>query len=95
MQYYKNKIQRIWFYGIVEFNEELELALTGEYKELYSTGKMYYRETKVAIQKNPDIILPIGVFILDLDSVVNDADCRNSAFLNLIKSKFIENGTNN
>lgn len=94
MQYYKNKIQRIWFYGIVEFNDELELALTGEYKELYSTGKMYYRETKVAIQKNPDIILPIGVFVLDLDSVVNDADCRNSAFLNLIKSKFIENGTN-
>ncbi|OEK06028.1 hypothetical protein A8C32_19570 [Flavivirga aquatica] len=90
MKYYENKIQRIWFYGIVEFNDDLELALTGEYKELYSTGKMYYRETKVAIQKNPDIILPIGVFVLDLDSVVSDADARNSAFLNLIKSKFLK-----
>lgn len=90
MKYYKNKIQRIWFYGIVEFNDELELALSGEYKELYSTGKMYYREATVAIQKNPDITLPIGVFMLDFDSLINDANARNSAFLNLIKSKFSE-----
>jgi len=88
MQFYNNKIQRIWFYGIVEFNDELELALTGEYKELYSTGKVYYRETKVAIHKNPDIILPVGVFIMDLESVINDANARNSTFLDLIKSKF-------
>lgn len=89
MKYYKNKIQRIWYYGIIEFNEEVELALTGEYKELYSSGKMYYKETKVAIQKNPDLILPIGIFMWDIDAVVSDAGSRNSAFLNLIKSKFI------
>lgn len=89
MQYYENKIQRIWYYGIIEMNDEVELALTGEYKELYSSGKAYYRETKVAIQKNPEIILPIGVFIWDIDAVVNDANARNSAFLNLIKSKFL------
>lgn len=89
MRFYKNKIQRIWFYGIIEFNEEVELQLTGEYTELYSTGKMYYRETKIAIQKNPDIIVPIGVFIMDLESVINDADARNSTFLQIIKSKFI------
>jgi hypothetical protein len=91
MKYYNNKIQRIWFYGIIEFNDDVELALSGEYKELYSTGKMYYRERMVAIQKNPDIKLPIGVFVLDLDSVISDADCRNSVFINLIKSKFIQN----
>ncbi len=90
MKYYKNQIQRIWFYGIIEFNEEVETALAGEYTELYSSGKMYYRETKVAISLNPKIVLPIGVFIWDLDAVVTDADARNSAFLNLIKSKFIE-----
>ncbi|MDR1023762.1 MAG: ATP-binding protein [Prevotellaceae bacterium] len=85
MQYYQNKIQRIWFYGIIEFNDEIELALSGEYKELYSTGKMYYRETMVAIQKSPEIKLPIGVFIMDLDSIVNDADCRNSVFFKTYK----------
>lgn len=88
MQHYQNQIQRIWFYGIIEFNEEVEMALAGEYTELYSSGKMYYRETNVAISLNPKITLPIGVFIWDLDAVINDADSRNSSFLNLIKSKF-------
>eukprot|EP01041_Mallomonas_annulata_P030005 gene30005-52084_t len=86
MQYYENQIQRIWYYGIIEFNEEVELALSGEYTELYSTGKMYYKETSVAISLNPKKTLPIGVFIWDLDAVVEDAHSRNAAFLNLIKT---------
>ncbi len=90
MKHFNNQIQRIWFYGIIEFSEEVEMQLAGEYTELYSSGKMYYRETNVAISLNPKITLPIGVFIWDLDAVINDADARNSAFLNLIKSKFIQ-----
>jgi len=88
MKYYDNKIQRIWFYAIVEFNEDLEMHLRGEYKELYSSGKMYYRETKVAISMNPDLILPISIYVWDLDAVIKDADLRNATFLNMIKSKF-------
>ena len=89
MQYYDNQIQRIWYYGIIEFNKDVELQLMGEYKELYSSGKMYYRETKVAVEKGTGtIMLPIGVFIWDLDAVVDDAHSRNAAFLNLIKNKF-------
>lgn len=90
MKYYNNQIQRIWYYGIIEFNEEVELALSGRFTELYSSGKMYYDEIPVAISLEPKKILPIGVFIWDLDAVVSDADARNSAFLNLIKSRFIE-----
>lgn len=90
MKYYNNRIQRIWYYGIIEFNEDVELHLAGEYQKLYSSGKMYYKETKVAVQVEPDIKLPIGVFIWDIDAVIGDADARNSAFLNLIKSKFIQ-----
>lgn len=88
MKYYGNKIQRIWFYAIVEFNPEFEISLRGEYKELYSSGKMYYRETKVAISMNPDVILPISIYVWDLNAVIKDADLRNAAFLNMIKSKF-------
>lgn len=91
MKYYKNRIQRIWYYGIIEFNDDVELHLAGEYKELYSSGKMYYREINVAIQKDPPITLPIAVFMWDIDAVAKDADARNSAFLNLIKSKFYHN----
>lgn len=88
MEYYGNKIQRIWFYAIVEFNPKFELSLRGEYKELYSSGKMYYRETKVAISMNPDVILPISIYVWDLDAVIKDANLRNAAFLNMIKSQF-------
>ena len=66
------------------------MALSGRFTELYSTGKMYYDEIPVAISLEPLKKLPIGVFIMDLDSVIKDADARNSAFLNLIKSKFIQ-----
>lgn len=87
MAYYKNKIQRIWYYGVIEINNEVELALAGEYTELYSSGKMYYRETNVAISIDPKVVLPIGVFVWDIDAVIKDADARNSTFLKLIKSK--------
>ncbi len=87
MQHYDNQIQRIWYYGIIEFNEEVEMHLAGEYTELYSSGKMYYKETKVAVSLNPIKSLPIGVFIWDLDAVIKDANSRNSSFLNVIKEK--------
>ncbi|NDW18274.1 ATP-binding protein [Dysgonomonas sp. 216] len=89
MKYYNNQIQRIWYYGIIEFDDATELALSGEYTELYSTGKMYYREKEVAISLNPKKTLPIGIFMWDIDAVVSDANARNQTFLNFIKSKFI------
>lgn len=90
MQHYNNQIQRIWYYGIIEFNEEIELQLSGQFVELYSSGKMYYREIPVTISLNPKLTVPIGVFIWDLDAVIGDAETRNAAFLNLIKSRFAE-----
>lgn len=88
MRYYKNKIQQIWFYGIVEFNEEYELHLEADYHRLYSKGKVYYRNKEVVLQSSPRVSLPAGIFIMDFDAVVEDADARNSTFLNIIKSKF-------
>jgi hypothetical protein len=88
LKYYGNKIQQIWFYGIVEFNEEYELHLQSDYHKLYSNGKVYYRNKEVVLQLNPRVSIPIGLFITDFDAVVNDADVRNSTFLNIIKSKF-------
>ncbi|SKA20783.1 ATP-binding protein [Sediminibacterium ginsengisoli] len=88
MKYYNNKIQRIWYYGIIEFNSEVELALSSDFTELYSTGKLYYNEKDVAISLNPKKTVPVGVFMWDIDAIVNDANARNSTFLNFIKSKF-------
>ena len=88
MKHYDNQIQRIWYYGIIEFNEDVEMQLAGEYTELYSSGKMYYKETNIAISLSPKKTLPIGVFIWDLDAVITDANSRNYSFLNIIKDKF-------
>ena len=88
MQYYNQNIQQIWFYGIVEFNNEFVLHLESEYHKLYSNGKVYYKPKEVVMQINPRIAMPVGIYIMDFDAVVNDADARNSTFLNIIKSKF-------
>lgn len=90
LKYYGNKIQQIWFYGVVEFNEEYELHLQSDYHKLYSSGKVYYRNKEVVLQLNPRISIPIGIFIMDFEAVINDADVRNSTFLNIIKSKFTD-----
>lgn len=88
MQFYNQNIQQIWFYGIVEFNDEFVLHLESEYHKLYSNGKVYYKTKDVVMQINPRIAMPVGMYIMDFDAVVNDADARNSTFLNIIKSKF-------
>ena len=88
MQYYKNKIQQIWFYGIVDFDDEFEKLVAGEYHQLFSKGKVYYKPTEVVTQISPRISFPMGIFLLDFDAMVDDADTRNSVFLNIIKSKF-------
>ena len=36
MNYYPNRIQRIWFYGIVEFNDEFKLSLKNEHYTILS-----------------------------------------------------------
>lgn len=87
-KFYNNKVQRIWYYGIVEFNDELELALSSDFTELYSTGKLYYNQKEVAISLNPKQTIPVSIFMWDLDAIVEDANARNSTFLNFIKSKF-------
>ncbi len=89
-KYYNNKVQRIWYYGIIEYNDETELGLrSNEYKELYSLGKLYYKENNIAISLSPEIKIPIGIFMWDIDGIIKDAEARNSTFLNFIKSKFI------
>ncbi|MCJ8164542.1 ATP-binding protein [Pontibacter sp. E15-1] len=88
MKYYNNKVQRIWYYGIIEFNEETELALSSDFTELYSSGKLYYNEKDVTISLNPKKTVPVGIFVWDIDAIVEDANSRNSTFLKFIKSKF-------
>ena len=88
-KHYNNKIQQIWFYGIVEFDEDYELHLqSNEYHKLYSNGKVYFRNKDVPLVLNSTEKFSMNVCIMDFDALVYDADARNSTFLNIIKSKF-------
>jgi hypothetical protein len=89
LRYYNNKIQQIWFYGVVEFDEDYELHLqSNEYHKLYSNGKVYFRNKDVPLELNSAEKFPMNLCIMDFDALVLDADTRNSTFLNIIKSKF-------
>lgn len=91
MKYYDNKIQRIWFYGIVEFSDELKMSIIEDkYNELYSNGSVYYKEVDVMIDLETKKTIPAGIYLLEMDSFIADADTRNSTFLKVLKSHFIK-----
>ena len=86
-KYYNSRIQRIWYYGIVDFDEDYALHLeSNEYAPLFSNGKAYYREKQVVVTREPRVTVPAGIFIMDLDAVIKDADTRNATFLNILRS---------
>jgi hypothetical protein len=94
MQYYPNKIQRIWFYAIVEFNDELKLYLeNNRYTSLYSTDTLYYGEKDQKLSLSDTNPVKVGYYILSLDAFINDADTRNSTFLQILKEHFQEKQT--
>lgn len=89
MQYYPNKIQRIWFYAIVEFNDELKLYLeNNRYTSLFSTDTLYYSEKQQKLKLTDTNFVSVGYYILSLDALINDASSRNSTFLDILKEHF-------
>ena len=89
MKYYPNKIQRIWFYGIVEFNDDFKLSLKNEeYTPLYSKDSLYYKENKIYLSVDDEIPHLIGTYILSIDAFIDDAKARNSTFLQILKDGF-------
>ena len=89
LKFYPNKIQRIWFYGIVEFNVELKLSLySSGYAPLFSIDSLFYKETEVMLDLETKNKIPVGIFLLSMDSFINDADVRNSTFLTILKENF-------
>jgi anti-sigma regulatory factor (Ser/Thr protein kinase) len=89
MKFYPDKIQRIWFYGIVEFNDEFKMSLMEEkYTSLYSKDILYYKENEVLLNINDTKSHLIGTYILSIDAFIEDAKARNAAFLQILKDGF-------
>ena len=89
MNYYPNRIQRIWFYGIVEFNDEFKLSLKNEhYTPLFSKDTLYYKENEWYLSLESDLPYKVGTYILSIDAFIKDAKAHNEIFLNILKEGF-------
>lgn len=77
-KYYPDKIQRIWFYGIVDIDAEFRIALKEEnYTELFSAGSLFYKEHTVILDEDKNIRIPFGLYVL---SLMPFERCRISKF---------------
>lgn len=90
-KHFGNKIQRMWFYGIIDITDEVELNLDG-YRPLYSTGKLLFSQKDVKVSLNPELTISVGVYLLDYKALIGDAEKRNATFLSLIQNTFRESG---
>lgn len=86
IQYYPNKIQRIWFYGIIDFDIEFEASLKEDsFKKVFSLGDMYHKLQSIIPNPHKDEKVEVDVFILSYNTMLNDAEARNNTFLELLK----------
>ena len=89
LNYYPNKIQRMWFYGIVEFNDDFKLSLLNDkYRPLYSKDQLYYKENSWRKSLDDPTEYIVGTYILSIDAFINDAKAHNEIFLNILKEGF-------
>lgn len=89
---YPNKIQRLWFFGIVDFDNEflVELDESG-WQPIYSKDKVFYKELYVKpVDSNLNPLstpkIPMPVTLMSFQALWNDAQARNQTFLELLKN---------
>ena len=89
LNYYPDRIQRMWFYGIVEFNDDFKLSLlNNKYRPLYSKDLLYYKENSWRKSLDDPTEYIVGTYILSIDAFINDAKAHNEIFLNILKEGF-------
>jgi hypothetical protein len=95
LKYYPNNIERIWFYGITDIDQEFRVSLKEDgFKELFSHGSMFYKSQPIIVddENNP---FPIDLYVMTYDTFINDAESRNSTFLRILKNSIEKNKDKN
>ena len=82
---YCSTIQRIWYYAVVNINDEFAESLQiQKWAPLYSKGKVFYQEFQAP---NPiGSLVPTPIFVLSFDAIVSDAASRNHTFLEILRN---------
>ena len=85
LRYFPNKINRIWFYGITDIDQEFRRSLIeDEFKELFSHGAMFYKSQPIIYDDNKEKF-PVDLYIMTYNTFIQDAESRNSTFLRILK----------
>lgn len=88
-EYYGKRVQRMWFYGVVEFNDKYETHLVNsQFNPLYSNGNIYFRSKIVYTDKNKTSCVIQNAYIMDFKALVEDANSRNETFLTILRNQF-------
>jgi hypothetical protein len=85
LKFYPDRINRIWFYGITDIQPEFRRTLLeDQFKELFSHGQVFYKSQPIIVD-NEDEKFPVDLYVMNYDALIQDAESRNSTFLNLLK----------
>lgn len=88
-EYFNRRIQRMWFYGVVEFDEDFERYLVNQdFNPLFSSGSVYFRSKEIFTDKTKSYGVIQNAYMLDFKALVEDANSRNETFLKILQSKF-------
>ena len=81
---YCNNIQRIWYYAVVNINDEFADSLQMQkWAPLYSKGRVFYQEFQAP--RLDKITVPTPIFVLSFDAIVSDAQSRTHTFLVILR----------
>lgn len=88
-EYFGKRIQRMWFYGVVDFDDRYETHLVNNgYDPLFSNGSIYFHSKTVYTDKKKTIGVIQNSYIMDFKALVEDANSRNETFLKILQSNF-------
>lgn len=90
-EFYDNRIQRMWFYGIVEMDAKYRKHLiNNDFSPLYSNGNVYFRSKKIWLDEEKTQSVIQNAYIMDFKALVEDANTRNETFIKILKQQFAQ-----
>ena len=92
---YPDRINRIWYYGVLGLNENLKrrLIASDRFRRMFSNDEYWYGQDTfipdyVEVASESDR-MQVDFFLLSYNALVADAKSRNSAFLNMLRKHII------
>jgi hypothetical protein len=86
LQHFPNQINRIWFYAVTDIDEEFRRSLREDrFVELFSRGALFYKQQPIVLDNNRELF--VDLYVLTYESMIGDAETRNSTFLNILKDR--------